>query len=189
MRTGSRNSPQWFRRLFETVPFNSAGRVGGTDRCTHACMDTRGCNVRGGWVLVTEREMVHDSRAASYDLCRSSRCNLYRVSFYRSERSYADRLSYCPGRSRRVSGMTWVRRLAELQGGRRIRGGQSAFFEAFVTRFTILNKIDVNEAALFVSVLLEHLSQDKFFVEFYIIRDTSQLSKTDLIYFEIGFWT
>lgn len=119
--------------------------------------------------------------AASYDLCRSSRCNLYRVSFYRSGRSYADRLSYCPGRSRRVSGMTWVLRLAELQGGRRIRGGQSAFFEPFVTGVTILKKIDVDWAVLFVTVLLERFSHGKllfsFFVEFCTIRDMSRLSK------------
>jgi len=44
------------------------------------------------------------SRAASDDLYRSSRCNLYRVSFYRPGRSDAGRLSYCPGKSCRAHG-------------------------------------------------------------------------------------
>lgn len=64
---------------------------------------------------------MRDSRAASDDLCRSSRCNLYRVSFYWPGRSYAGRLSYCPGKSRRASETTEVQRLDELHGERRMR--------------------------------------------------------------------
>jgi len=72
---------------------------------------------------------VHDNRAAGDDLCRSSRCNLYRVSFYRPGRGYAGRLSYCPGKSRRASGKTGVQRLAKVVTRRKENEERSRVYE------------------------------------------------------------
>lgn len=74
-------------------------RLGGRLGSMYARVHARTCTTHAAITSGDEpwREMVHDSRAASYDLCRSSRCNLYRVSFYRSGRSYSRPAELLPG--------------------------------------------------------------------------------------------